>query len=145
MKRTPSVVMCALAVWLVSTAYAEDARVLVPMPVPAQDALRAEMVGNLLALHEVVSLMAQNKVQEAGQLAEAQLGRSAMGKNARLPPEARPGMHMPPAMHELGKKGHWSATEFAQAAATGDRDRALQLLPQLTGSCVACHAAYRVR
>ena len=31
------------------------------------------------------------------------------------------------------------------AAATGDRDQAMAMLPGLTGTCVACHAAYRVR
>jgi hypothetical protein len=52
---------------------------------------------------------------------------------------------MPPAMHGIGMDGHKAASEFAKVAATGDRDKALALLPNLTGACVACHLAYRTR
>jgi len=143
MKKNTLTAVFALA--MVGTLQAQDMRQLVPMTPPAQEALRQEMVGNLAALHEIVSLLAQNKTKEAGQVAETSLGRSAMGKGASLPPEARPGMQMPPAMHSVGTSGHWAASEFAQAAASGDRDKALALLPNLTESCMACHAAYRTR
>ena len=83
--------------------------------------------------------------QEAGQLAEASLGKSAMGKHRDKPFNARPGPHMPPAMHEIGIDGHTAASEFAKAAATGDREKALSLLPNLTGGCVACHYSWRTR
>ncbi len=48
------------------------------------------MLDSLLALHEILTLMATNQVREAGQVAEARLGKGAMGKNARLPFEAPP-------------------------------------------------------
>lgn len=136
------------ALWamvMAGSVQAQDMRQLVPMTPQAQEALRQEMMGNLTALHEVMTLLAENKTKEAGQVAETKLGRSAMGKNATLPPEARPGMQMPPAMNSVGKGGHWAASEFAQAAASGDRDKALALLPNLTEACMACHAAYRTR
>ena len=38
-----------------------------------------------------------------------------------------------------------AASEFAAAAKTGDRDKALALLPNLTSACVACHFSYRTR
>ena len=84
-------------------------------------------------------------VHQAGEVAETKLGKSAMGKNARLPFEQRPGPQMPAAMHELGRNGHLAASEFAAAAASGERERALALLPKLTENCVACHASYRTR
>ncbi|MFN4149172.1 MAG: cytochrome C, partial [Rhodocyclaceae bacterium] len=86
-----------------------------------------------------------NQVKEAGEVAEKELGRSAMGKNAALPIEARPGSQMPREMHQLAIGGHLAASDFARAAATGDRDKALAALPNLLGSCVACHASYRIR
>ena len=126
-------------------AMAEDARQLVKLPPPAQEALRQEMLDNLVAVNEVLSLMAEGKVREAGDVAEGKLGRSAMGKHRDKPFEARPGPHMPPAMHGIGMDGHQAASAFAAAAKTGDRDKALALLPNLTGACVACHFSYRTR
>ena len=65
------------ALFLVSTAIvggagpaaAEDTRQLVKLPAPAQEALREEMLGNLVAINEVLSLMAEGKVKEAGAVA----------------------------------------------------------------------------
>jgi hypothetical protein len=134
------------ALFLLSTAAgAEDARQLVKLPAPAQAALVEEMQGNLVALNEVLTLIAAGRIKEAGEVAEARLGMSAMGKHRDQPFEARPGPHMPPAMHGIGMDGHKAASEFATAAKTGDRDKALALLPNLTTACVACHFSYRTR
>ena len=134
------------ALFLVSTAaVAEDTRQLVKLPAPAQEALREEMQGNLVALNDVLSLIAAGKIKEAGEAAETKLGMSAMGRHRDKPFDARPGPHMPPAMHGIGIDGHKAASEFAAVAKTGDRDKALALLPNLTGACVACHFSYRTR
>lgn len=124
---------------------AEDARQLAVLPAPAQEALREEMRDNLVAINEVLSLMAAGQVKEAGEVAESKLGQSAMGKHRSKPFEARPGPHMPPAMHGIGMDGHRAASEFAAAAKAGDRDKAQTLLPNLTSACVACHFSYRIR
>ncbi|MCF8199538.1 MAG: cytochrome c [Sulfuritalea sp.] len=124
---------------------AEDARQLAPLPPAAQEALREEMRGNLLALNEILTLMADGKVKEAGEVAEKSLGRGAMGKHMDKPFDARPGPNMPREMHRIGMDGHGDASEFAKAAASGDRDKALALLPKLTSSCIACHFSYRIR
>ncbi|MFH1871726.1 MAG: cytochrome C [Pseudomonadota bacterium] len=130
---------------LANQALASDARPLAPLPPAAQESLREEMLGNLLAINEILTLIAAGKVKEAGQLAETSLGQSAMGKHRGKPLDARPGAHMPPAMHEIGMDGHRAVSEFAKAAASGDRDKALAELPKLTGSCVACHYSWRTR
>lgn len=126
-------------------AVAEDSRQLAKLTPQAQEVLRQEMLDNLIAINEILALVAANRIKEAGEVAETNLGRSAMGKNAKLPFEHRPGPQMPAAMHDLGRNGHMAASEFAAAAASGDRDRALAKLPGLTGNCVACHASYRTR
>ena len=79
------------------------------------------------------------------ELAEKELGQTAMGKNRALPLDARPGANMPPAMHALGLEGHKVASAFAAIAATGDREKTLAALPTLSGSCVGCHYSYRIR
>jgi hypothetical protein len=124
---------------------AEDMRQLAQLPVPAQQSLREEMLDNLRALQEIMSLVGTGKYAEAGAVAESRLGWSARGVHASKPPEARPGLHMPPAMHALGMDGHRAASEFATAAKSGDRDKTLAALPKLFNGCVSCHAAYRTR
>ncbi|MDP3540266.1 MAG: cytochrome C [Azonexus sp.] len=130
---------------LAGNVLAEDTRQLATLPLPAQESLRVEMIDNLVRLNEILELMAAGKVKEAGVLAESSLGESAMGKHRSKPLDARPGPHMPPAMHGIGMDGHKAASAFAKVAATGDRDQAISLLPNLTAACVGCHAAYRTR
>jgi len=134
-----------LAAFVAGTALAEDHRQLATLPPAAQESLREEMLGNLLAINEVLTLMAAGKVKEAGQLAETSLGQSAQGKHRDKPFNARPGPHMPPAMHGIGIDGHFAASEFAKAASSGDREKALALLPKLTEGCIGCHYSWRTR
>ncbi len=134
------------ALFLVSTAaVAEDSREAVRFTPQAQATLSQEMRDNLVALHEVLNMLAAGQPAIAGEIAEAKLGVSAMGKHRLAAAEARPGPQMPAAMHAMGVDGHKAASEFASVAKTGDRDKALAMLPKLTGSCVACHASYRVQ
>ncbi len=144
MSRTLPVLLLLAGLGL-QPAFAEDSRQLAPLTPAAQETLRLEMLDNLLAFNEILTLLAENKVKEAGQVAETRLGKSAMGKNARLPFDARPGPQMPSAMHELGRNGHAVASEFAQIASTGNQQAALQKLPALLNTCISCHAAYRTR
>ncbi len=134
-----------MAAFIAGHALAEDNRQLAPMPPAAQEALREEMLGNLLAINEILTLMASGKIKEAGQAAETSLGQSAQGKHRDKPFNARPGPHMPPAMHGIGNDGRVAASEFAKAASSGDREKALALLPKLTEACVACHYSWRTR
>jgi len=122
-----------------------DVRQLVQMPEPAVATLRAEMRDNLVTLNEVVTLVVSGKVKEAGLVAEKKLGTGAMGQHRDKPVEARPGAHMPAAMHDLGRNQHKAASAFAAIAATGDREKTLAALPTLNASCVSCHLAFRVR
>jgi len=134
-----------LAMLLSGSALAEDQRQLAVLPPPAQETLRQEMLDNLVAINEILSLVAVGKLKDAGAIAERKLGLSAQGRHRDKPFDARPGPHMPAAMHALGMDGHRAASEFAKAAQMEDRDRALALLPNLTNACIACHFAYRSR
>lgn len=135
----------AIATWPAFHANAEDTRQLAKLTPEARETLRQEMFDNLLALNNILTLLAANQVKEAGEVAEKELGRGAMGKNRHLPFEARPGQQMPRDMHQLAISGHFAASDFATAAASGDREKALAALPAVTGTCVACHASYRTR
>ncbi|MCX7896936.1 MAG: cytochrome c [Rhodocyclaceae bacterium] len=144
-KKTFRKALATLAFFVVMPAYSEDPRQFVRLTPQAQETLRQEMLDNLMALVEILSLIAEDKFREAGILAEERLGRGAMGKNARLPFDARPGPQMPAEMHRIGIEGHFAASEFARAAIAGDKQGALAKLPAVLGQCVACHAAFRTR
>jgi hypothetical protein len=136
--------------WLVGlllsgAAMAQDQRQLVTLPPPAQEVLRQEMLDNLLVINEILTLVGGGKLKDAGNLAEQKLGLSAQGKHRDKPFDARPGPHMPTAMHALAIDGHRAASEFAQAAQTGNRERTMALLPNLTSACISCHFSYRTR
>jgi hypothetical protein len=136
--------LCLLALFALPVA-AEDTRQFAKLMPAAQETLRQEMFDNLLALNNILTLLAANQVKEAGEVAENELGRGAMGKNRHLPFEARPGPQMPRDMHQLAIAGHFAASDFATAAASGNREKALSALPAVTGTCIACHASYRTR
>jgi hypothetical protein len=136
--------MC-FAVLACTVVAAEDMRQLAPLPAVAAETLRDQMRANLLTLNEIINLSVTGKLSEAGILAEQELGNTAMGKNRKLPFDARPGPHMPTAMHAIAMDGHKTASAFALIAATGDREKTLAALPSLTIACVSCHNAYRIR
>lgn len=125
-----------------------DGRQFVEMPPEARATLRAEMVNNQLALHSIIGALAELKFAEAGDIAEKELGISAMGKHRKLPQNARPGMFMPDEMHAIGRGGHAAASDFARlakAAEPTDLPRLLSALQAMTGTCVACHLSYRTQ
>jgi mono/diheme cytochrome c family protein len=100
---------------------------------------------HLQGLAEIQQAMAVGDLDAAARIASMKLGMSSMpGDQARQ--EAR---HMPPGMRELGARLHRQAGEFAvvaqDAAATGDVRKAQAVLGQMMQTCVACHAAYRLK
>jgi len=123
----------------------EDARQLVEMP-PLQRALmREDMLHHLTALNEVLGLVNAGKLQQAADLAEADMGVSSMGKHAAKTMGAGPGRFMPDGMRAIGIGMHKAASEFSNVARKGDRDAAFRALEPVTGACVACHAGYRLQ
>lgn len=145
MKRLSSVLLVLLALLSGGVSAAGDTRQLVPMPAPAQAALREEMLDFMGALSEIVGLLGDNKLAEAAQAADAKLGLGAMGRHRGSPVEARPAAHMPDAMHQQGRNLHLLANDFAKAARSGDLAKAVAALQPVTATCVSCHLTYRVR
>ncbi|MDP2808917.1 MAG: cytochrome c [Rhodocyclaceae bacterium] len=143
MKRLLPVVAAVLPML---TFAAEDSRQLVKMSPDARATMRTEMLDNQLALHQIIGALADGKYADAADIAEKELGISAMGKHRRLPSNARPGMFMPDDMHAIGRAGHVAASDFAKVArGGGDTGKALAALQAVTGACVACHRSYRTQ
>jgi Cytochrome C' len=143
-------------------AFAEDARQLVDMPAAARDIMRQAMIENLGTLNSVLGLLAEGKLKEAGDAAESGFGISSMGRHmgGGMGPGGRmatgpgmgmglrgmgPGRYMPEGMRSLAIGMHTAASDFARAAAAGDRDKAMQALQAVTADCFACHSSFRTR
>jgi len=117
----------------------------VEMP-PLQRALmREDMLHHLTALNEVLGLLNAGKLQQAADLAEADMGMGSMGKHAAKTMGQGPGRFMPEGMRGIGIGMHEAASAFAEVARKGDRDAAYRALEPVTGACVACHAGYRLQ
>ena len=143
-------ILVAIAAVLSTPSFATgtDGRQLVEMPPEARATMRAEMLDNQLALHLIIGALAEQKFSEAGDIAEKELGISAMGKHRKLPQNARPGMFMPDEMHAIGRGSHAAASDFAKlakAAEPTDLPKLLTALQAMTGACIACHRSYRTQ
>ncbi len=126
-------------------AVAQDSREEVAFPPLVKRRTLATMRMHLQGLAEIQQALAEGRFQEAAQIATMNLGMSSMHGD-QMAEEAK---YMPPGMRKLGALMHRRAGEFAvaaqNAAATGDVQPPLRALSQVTQTCVACHAAYRLR
>ncbi len=145
MKRPAALLAGLLAATTLTAQAAEDTRSLVQMPTEARAALRAEMLDFQTALHQIIVALAGGRFAEAADVAERQIGVSAMGRHRTAPPNARPGMFMPAEMHVIARDMHVAASEFAKTARGGDLAKSLEALQAVTGACVGCHRAYRTQ
>ncbi|QEY58411.1 cytochrome C [Pseudomonas sp. C27(2019)] len=121
----------------------EDTRQFVEMPVQAREYMRLDMLDHLLVLSQVMGHLAANEFDAAADLAEARMGRSAMGQHRGDP--NGPGRFMPLEMRNIGWGMHAAATEFANVARRGDAKDTYTALQHLTNSCIGCHYSYRTR
>jgi hypothetical protein len=145
---------CAIAILLYGAAQCvmaapptmpEDARQAVDMPALQRALVREDMLHHLMSLNEIVGLLAGGKLNEAAAVADKDMGVASMGKHAARTQGMGPGRFMPEGMRAIGVGMHRSASEFAEVARKGDRDAAYKALEAITGACVACHAAYRLK
>jgi hypothetical protein len=119
------------------------------MPVRFPDAMRVHTLANmrdhLSALGEIQQHLASGDFDQASEVAERRLGMSSLALH---------GAHdvarfMPQGMQDAGTAMHRSASRFAlvakDASVSGDLKAPLAALAHLSGTCVACHAAYRLQ
>lgn len=118
----------------------DDGRQFVKMPPMMRQHMLSNMRDHLAAMNDILQLMGQGELDKAADVAEQRLGMSAMkghggGKMAK---------HMPEGMRDIGSAMHHAASRFALKAQEGDAVLAYQVLSEVTASCVACHASYRI-
>ncbi|MBL8310429.1 MAG: hypothetical protein JNL19_08410 [Burkholderiales bacterium] len=122
-----------------------DARAEVVFPESMRAHTLSNMRDHLKALAEIQAALAEGRYDVASSVAEQRLGMSSL-KSHGAHDVAR---YMPVGMQAAGEAMHRSASRFAieaqNSAATGDLKPAVHALAQVTSTCVACHAGYRLR
>ena len=119
----------------------EDSRQLVELPEMMQQHMMSNMRDHLVAINEILIYMSNDQLDEAAEVAESRLGMSSL-KSHRASHMAK---FMPEGMRQSGTSMHRAASRFALKAQEGDVLPAFNALSEVTSSCVACHAAYRIR
>lgn len=142
----PLLLSTLAALWTAPLRAADtDSRQFVQMPPEARASLRAEMLDFQTALHLIIGALAEQQGAAAADIAEKQIGISAMGRHRTEPQNARPGMYMSNEMHAIARTMHAAASDFARVAKAGDTTKALAALQSVTAACIACHRSYRTQ
>lgn len=119
----------------------EDSRQLVELPEIMQQHMMANMRDHLVAINEILIYFANDELDEAAEVAESRLGMSSLKSHGA----SHMAKFMPEGMRQSGTSMHRAASRFALKAQEGEVLPAINALSKVTSSCVACHAAYRIR
>ena len=137
-----------LLVAAVDAGQAQDSRELVRLPEPMQEHMLANMRDHLATLSEIIGDVADSKFDNAAKLAEQRLGMSSLGSHGA----AHMAPFMPKPMQDIGTGMHRAASRLAivlqdtSVSPTFDAMRDVsRALHDVTTTCAACHASYRIR
>jgi hypothetical protein len=121
-----------------------DVREAVTFPAMLRAHTLANMRDHLQTLAEIQQLLGAGRLEAAGDLAEQRLGMSSLPLHGAE--DVAP--YMPKGMQDAGTAMHRAASRFAiatrDASASGDTKAAMTALAHVTGTCVSCHARYRL-
>jgi len=122
-----------------------DPRVSVQFPPELREHTLANMRDHLLALQQIQDALSRNEYDGAAKISEDRLGMSSLTAHGAH----EVAKYMPQGMQDAGTSMHRGASRFAvslqEAAITGDLRKPLGELANVTASCVACHAGYRLQ
>ena len=137
---TAGLVLTALAT---PAAKAEDSRTAVDLPPDVKTQFLEHMRTHMNALNDVVQLMSEGKIREAGSTARKEM---AIGQGQGF------GRYMPPEFREMGFEYHRAADDFARIASevpeppdAAGWSKLVDGLAKITVRCNACHAVFRVK
>jgi hypothetical protein len=127
---------------------AQDSRELVRLPEPMQEHMLGNMRDHLVTIDEIIGKVADGKFDEAAKLAEQRLGMSSLGLHGA----SHMAPFMPQPMQDIGTSMHRAASRLSivlqdtSVSPTVDAMRDLnRSLHEVTTTCVACHASFRIR
>ena len=119
----------------------EGSRQLVELPEMMQQHMMSNMRDHLVAINEILINMANDKLDQAADIAETRLGMTSLKSHGA----SHMAKYMPEGMQRTGASMHRAASRFALKAQEGDILPAYSALSEVTSACVACHSGYRIR
>jgi len=126
----------------------EDDREMVQFPEMMQEHMLSNMRDHLRTLEEIMTALADGRIDKAVEVAEARLGMSSL----ELHGAAHLAKFMPPPMQAMGTELHHAASRFVIAVQNADTEQTFKsqqqvfaALGDVTAACNACHSAYRIR
>lgn len=135
------VIAAALFVFSSDMSATEDTRQLVKLPDMMQTHMLSNMRDHLSAINDILQYMNEGELDKAADVAEKRLGMSSLESHGA----SHLGKFMPEGMAKAGTSMHKAASRFALKAQEGEILPAYKLLPEITSSCVACHASYKIK
>lgn len=142
MKSSSAIMVVVFSFLFSSNALSEaDSRVMVELPSALKEHTLKNMRGHLVVIDQLLMLLAEDKMDEASDLAEAELGMSSLTKHGASHVAA----YYPEGMRQAGSAMHKSASQFSRVAQEGDLLAAYKSLRGITAACNACHAGYRLK
>ncbi len=117
-----------------------DNRAFVELPEMMQHHMLANMRGHLVAINDILSSLSSEDFDQAAEIAETSLGMSSLTSHGA----SHMAKFMPQGMRQAGMQMHKAASRFAKRAQEGEASAAYKALTEVTGACIACHAAYRI-
>jgi hypothetical protein len=113
-----------------------------------QEHMLGNMRDHLVTLNEIIGNVADGKYDAAAKLIEQRLGMSSLGLHGA----AHMAPFMPQAMQDIGTSMHRAASRSAIVLQNTSVSPSLdtmrdvsRAIHEVTTTCVACHAAYRIR
>jgi len=119
----------------------EDSRQSVELPEMMEQHMMSNMRNHLAAINEILASLANDRLEQAADIAESQLGMSSL----EMHEASHMAEFMPKGMRQAGMSMHRAASRFALKAQEGDVLAAYAALSEITSACVNCHSHYRVR
>ena len=123
------------------TAAQADDREMVELPEMMRSHMLANMRDHLVAIDEILRLLAEQELDKAADVAEDRLGFSSLEQHGA----SHMARFMPQEMQAAGTEMHRAASQFARVAQEGEIMPAYRKLGEITAACVSCHARYRVQ
>ncbi len=143
MRRVILAVALVMPIAVVPAAAEEDPRTAVDLPPDVKTQFLEHMRTHVNALNNVVQLMAEGKIRDAGSTARKEM---AIGQGRGF------GRYMPPEFREMGFEYHRAADDFARIASEVPEppdaaawSKLVDGLAKITVRCNACHAVFRVK
>ena len=119
----------------------DDVRRLVQLPEMMQQHMMSNMRDHLVVINEILISMANDRLDQAAEVAESRLGMSSLESHGA----SHMARFMPEGMRQAGTSMHRAASRFALKAQEGEVLPAYSALSEVTSACVACHSSYRIR